>query len=164
MPPRRTPLPDSTQAEMTIGSKLCTQCGLCCTGALHDYASLVPGETSFAAGLGLKVTEGEKPSFALPCPRLVGCACSIYPTRPQVCGKYKCQLLLDVEGGLTDLAEAMDKVRHAKNLVEEVEKLLPPGTTLPQARKQFLRENGQSQAGPDFMAVRLALTVLCLYL
>ena len=89
---------DPTVADETlsIGSKLCTKCGLCCTGALHDRAVLEPEEVEFASDLGLYVRAEGRPTFALPCKYLQGCACTIYSKRPKVCARYQCQLLDDV--------------------------------------------------------------------
>ncbi len=149
---------------MSLGSTLCTQCGLCCTGALHNQAALEPGEAGFAAALGLQVKVSDKPRFALPCPKLKGCACSIYESRPAVCGRYKCQLLDNLENGLTDLPAALGKVRHAKGLIADLEGQLPAGMTLPEARVRYLGENERAEAGSSFMSLKLALTALCLYI
>src|SRR5688572_4233724 len=66
-----------TEPDSSLGSALCTQCGLCCTGALHDAAVLDPDEIADARALGLPVLDAEKPKFALPCPRLDGTVCTI---------------------------------------------------------------------------------------
>ena len=161
---RKLTQPNSDQADMSVGSKLCTQCGLCCTGALHNHASLESDELGFAESLGLEVMPGEKPRFALPCPRLTGTLCSIYQSRPQVCSRYKCQLLQDVESGKTGFGTAVETIQHAKTLINDIERQLPAGTKLPEARIRYLTEKGQSEAGPDYMPLRLALTVLCLYI
>src|ERR1043165_4767905 len=129
------PNPDADDPSLGIGSTLCTQCGLCCTGALHNYAVLEPEETEFARSLGLTLRKEGRPGFSLPCPRLAGCKCSIYKDRPKVCGRYKCQLLESVEAGLTDLGSALAKIRSAQGLVEEVNSVMPIGMTLPEARE-----------------------------
>ena len=164
MEPPPQPKPPPGQRGMTLGSALCTQCGLCCTGTVHDYASLAPEEADFARGLGLELVQGDRSGFALPCPRLQGCSCTIYESRPRVCSRYKCQLLMDLEGGATDLATAVDKVQHAKKLIQEVERELPSEMTLPEARKQFLTTEGNAPVDPRFMTLKLVLTVLCLYI
>ena len=84
---------------MSVGSQLCTQCGLCCTGALHDTASAEPEEVEALRNHGMQVITGEKLGFSLPCPQLKGTSCGIYKDRPHVCSRYRCQLLRDVEGG-----------------------------------------------------------------
>src|SRR4030095_16895710 len=102
-------------------SELCTQCGLCCSGALHNYVALDVGETG-DDGLVLSTVPDGRPGLTLPCPLLAGCSCSIYGNRPHACQRYKCQLLLDVESKQTDLASAADKVREAKRLACQVDR------------------------------------------
>lgn len=147
-----------------MGSTLCTQCGLCCTGALHHNAVLTPDEVEFAGSLGLQVKPGETPMFALPCPKLNGCACSIYRSRPAVCGRYKCQLLENLENGQTDLPTAVGKVQHVKGLIGDLERQLPAGMTLPEARVRYLFDKERVESGTAFMSLKLALTALCLYI
>lgn len=149
------------------GSDLCTQCGLCCNGALHNFAKLEPEEVEYASGLGLTLRASGRPGFALPCPMLEGTLCSIYGDRPKVCSRYKCQLLQDLEAGAVTLDAAIGKVGTAKELVRQAETLMPEGITLPGAR-------ALSQQAPDAatdlsgraggMALRLAITALSLYI
>src|SRR4051794_2561532 len=91
----------SERAATTNGSDLCTQCALCCTGALHDHASADPAELDGLRELGMQVADGDEPSFAMPCPCLKGTLCAIYQDRPRACSRYRCQLLWDVEKGRT---------------------------------------------------------------
>ena len=115
-------VPDSA-----LGSELCTQCGLCCTGALHNAAVLDPDEVAAATELRLPVLDGEKPLFSLPCPKLVGACSSIYGNRPRVSGRYRCQILQDLEASETSFNEAVGRVGTAKGLVEQVQAVMPPG-------------------------------------
>lgn len=124
-----------TAPDNSLGSALCTQCGLCCTGALHNAAVLDADEITAAWALGLPVLDREKPGFALPCPRLDGTVCTIYGSRPRVCSRYKCQLLQDLESGAVALDDALDRVGIAKALRREAERAMPQGMTLPQARE-----------------------------
>ena len=119
---------------MSVGSQLCTQCGLCCTGALHDTASAEPGEVEGLRNRGMQIVKDEKFRFSLPCPQLKGTSCGIYENRPHVCSRYRCQLLRDVEAGAAEPADALLKVREARRLYEAVVRLMPPGMSLPQAR------------------------------
>lgn len=153
--------------EQSRGSDLCTQCGLCCTGALHNAAVLDGDEIERAKELGLPVRDGAKPGFALPCPRLSGTVCTIYPSRPRVCARYKCQLLLDVEADATKFDDAVTKVATAKDLVRRVQEFMPDSMTLPMARTL---SQGDSSAIPDapersvMMPLKLAITSLSHYL
>jgi hypothetical protein len=154
-------------ANLSVGSQLCTQCGLCCTGALHNFAVLEPEEIPFARGLGLTLRTQGRPGFALPCPYLKDCACSIYDNRPQVCGRYICQLLDDVREGKIALEVALEHVRTAKQLYGEVRALLPTETTFPEARlllEEPLDPDQSEEQRSKEMRLRLALTTLCVYL
>lgn len=167
-PEVRTDDTEATEPPLEVGSRLCTQCGLCCTGALHNYAVLEPEEIPFARSLGLSLRTQGRPGFSLPCPRLVDCKCSIYENRPKVCGRYKCQLLENVEAGATELESAIVKVRAAKRLVEQVDSVMPGGLSLPEAR-ELVREAPSTEAaaiGLDGknMPLKLAITALSFYL
>ena len=150
------------------GSELCVQCGLCCTGALHNFAVLQPDETDFARELGLTLRTDGRPGFALPCRWLKGSACSIYDrNRPRVCGSYKCQLLLDLEQDATTFDRSVAKVRTAKMLFEQAQECMPEGLTFPEARAQHAgpprADEGSSERQSE-MKLRLAVTAVTLYL
>lgn len=144
------------------GSDLCTQCGLCCNGALHNFAKLEPEEVEYASGLGLTLRASGRPGFALPCPMLEGTLCSIYGDRPKVCSRYKCKLLQELEAGAVTLDAAIGKVGTAKELVRRTASLLPEDMTMPGARA--LLPAAESDLRADEMPLRLAITSLSLYL
>jgi len=149
-----------------LGSDLCTQCGLCCAGALHDAADLYPEEVERARALGLPVRPGPITRFALPCPKLAGTVCTIYGDRPRVCGKYRCKLLRELEVGSVTFAEATARVANAKQLVNSVEEAAGPDVTLPQMRALALQEIAQT-SGPSkrrAMRIKLSAVALALYL
>jgi hypothetical protein len=155
----------TADATPSVGSQLCTQCGLCCTGALHSFAVLDPDELEFAAGLGLKLRTDGRPGFALPCQYLNSCACTIYTSRPRVCARYQCQLLDDVQQSKVALDDALEHVRVAKQMFEQVRALLPPGMTLPEARALAAKPaDAASPACDNEMQLRLAVITLSLYL
>lgn len=150
--------------DRSSGSELCTQCGLCCTGALHNFAKLEPEETEHASGLGLTLRTSGRPGFALPCPMLEGSICTIYGNRPKVCGRYKCQLLQDLEAGAVTLEVAIGKVGTAKELVRRTESLSPRGMTLPEARRLLPASETDRPQEAGEMPLRLAIAALSLYL
>ena len=77
----------SNAADCAQASELCTQCGLCCMGAIHGRAVLFEDELQPARDIGLPVLDdAERPLFALPCPKLAGTSCTIFGKRPRVCG------------------------------------------------------------------------------
>ena len=145
---------------MNVGSQLCTQCGLCCTGALHDTASAEPDEIAALRSHGADIIVRERLHFGLPCPCLKGTSCGIYEERPRVCSRYRCRLLQEVESAAVSLDEATLKVRTARQLFENVKSLMPAGMTVPQARA-MCRGDQVSAVDPH---LRLQLMALMRYL
>lgn len=171
MPPTADPINSSiavTAPDSALGSALCTQCGLCCTGALHKAAVLERDEIEPARALGLPVIDREKPVFSLPCPRLDGAVCTIYEHRPSVCSRYKCQLLQDLEGGAIELDDALGKVACAKVLRGKAESVMPSEMTLPEARDMaqatLAASVGDHDARAELMPFALQITAFNLYL
>lgn len=130
-----SPLKRDSSAEACSGSRLCTQCGLCCMGIIHQVAVLDPAEDSRAVASGLHILPTERPLFALPCSRLEGTICGIYEHRPKACARYKCQLLQDVEAGRTQIDEAAGKIVEAKRLLAEVRAAMPSDMDYHQVRR-----------------------------
>ena len=156
----------SSDATMSVGSQLCTQCGLCCTGVIHDHAALKPDEIEVFRALGMEVRQGEKPNFPLPCPQLMGTSCGIYRDRPHACAHYRCELLRGVEAGTVDPADALAKVREALRLYQSVLSLLPAGMTMPQARAlpRSPKEAPSGIGGPGYPLVVLQVLALTRYI
>lgn len=144
------------------GSALCTACGLCCTGALHDRAVLDEDEVDGARALGLPVQlpQDLKAGFRLPCPKLDGTFCTIYTERPRVCARYACRLLQEVRGGERSLAGALPLVAEARRLAGEVSAALKPGQSLPAARGLL----ADPAAPADTALLRLRSAALAHYL
>ncbi len=114
-----------TQSDATT---LCRACGLCCTGHLFAWAKLRSSELKTAEALGLTVlgSDPKQRGFNQPCPLWDG-ECTIYtsPSYPHFCGLYKCTLLKKVMDESAALPDALDIVRQAKDLIEDVDALLP---------------------------------------
>jgi hypothetical protein len=114
---------NETQAEA-----LCKACGLCCTGHLFIWAKLRPRELDPAEALGMEVFRSDptQRGFSLPCPLWQG-QCTIYTSAhyPRVCRAYKCKLLKAVLAENITLPEALFAVEQAKELIHELELLLP---------------------------------------
>jgi hypothetical protein len=118
-------------------SLLCTACGLCCTGALHDAALLGEDEVKAAKAIGLPVLpSATPPSFALPCPKFDGAICTIYESRPRACAAYACRLLEDVSAG-RPLASALEIVGEARRLAETLRQTMPSEETFADSRAQL---------------------------
>ena len=108
---------------------LCKACGLCCTGHLFTWAWLKSDEIKSARHLGLtvlrpKVPKG--PGFSLPCLHWQG-QCTIYThlNKPNVCDAFECKLLKEFKAGHTPLAEALTIVQKAKEMIQELDAMLP---------------------------------------
>lgn len=157
------------QEGLGVGSSLCTRCGLCCMGVIHNNAVLDEDEIASATALGLSVKHEGRPLFALPCPRLAGTLCSVYSQRPRVCGRYRCRLLRKVEAAEMTPNAALGHVEHAKSMAAQVREAMPPGMTLTDART-LLRDDlpkpasfaGMTDSG--VLKLKLLVTALHLYL
>ena len=153
--------------DVSLGSALCTECGLCCNGALHGFAVLDDDEIATAGLIGLMLRAEGRPGFALPCPFLQNSSCTIYADRPKVCARYKCGLLARFEAEEVTLAAAIATVGNAKELVDRVRAAMPGGMTIPAARAlcdappTTAGDAGELASG---MRMRLVVTALNLFL
>ena len=147
---------DSAQAP-----DLCTGCGMCCSGLLHSAAVLDDDEVVAAASIGLAVLDRPgRPGFALPCTKLRGTTCSIYGSRPRVCSRFRCQVLIDLEEERHSFAEASAHVATAKQLLTEL-RAVTPAPASPDEVRTMIRTAVSSS---DHHAVRLRSTALAFYL
>jgi Fe-S-cluster containining protein len=111
-------------------SALCVACGLCCGGQLYSWAKLRPDELELADRLSLRVVPDDRePGFALPCSCLDGTRCTVYDVRPQICRDFACSLLLHLRSQEVELGDALELVRQARELIDEIERLVPPHAT-----------------------------------
>jgi hypothetical protein len=110
------------------GNTLCRSCGLCCTGHLFIWTKLRSAELDSAEALGLNVFRSvpSQRGFSQPCPLWQG-QCTIYtsPHYPHFCRTYKCQLLKKLLDGTTSLPKALATVEQAKEMIRELQALLP---------------------------------------
>lgn len=106
---------------------LCKSCGLCCTGHLFIWAKLRSAELDSAQALGLNVVrDPNQRGFSQPCPLWDG-VCTVHdsPDYPRFCRTYKCKLLKEVMDENTALPHALTVVDQAKEMICELEALLP---------------------------------------
>lgn len=118
---------DTSQASDSPATSLCKSCGLCCTGHLFAWTKLRSAELDAIESLGLRVfREPAQRGFNQPCP-LWNEVCTIYetPHYPRFCRTYKCKLLKQVLNEVTPLPSALTTVKHAKNLIHELDMVLP---------------------------------------
>ncbi|HLO15051.1 MAG TPA: YkgJ family cysteine cluster protein [Anaerolineales bacterium] len=110
------------------GNILCKSCGLCCTGHLFIWTKLRSAELDSAQALGLNVfrSDPRQRGFSQPCPLWQG-QCTIYtsPHYPHFCRTYKCKLLKEVLNENISLSNALTVIEQAKELIHELEILLP---------------------------------------
>lgn len=121
------------EANESQANILCKSCGLCCTGHLFSWAKLRSAELDSAKALGLNVfgSDPTQRGFSQPCPLWQG-QCTIYtsPHYPHFCRTYKCKLLKEVLDENTSLPGALTVVERAKEMIGEVEALLPSSSNI----------------------------------
>ncbi len=119
---------------------LCRSCGLCCTGHVFIWTKLRPAELDPVEELGMTVLRSEprQRGFNQPCPLWQG-ECTIYasPHYPHACRAYKCKLLKEMLGEKVSLPEALAIVEMAKEMIHDVEALLPP-SSMPNFRERLV--------------------------
>lgn len=117
---------DLSSADQSVASRLCAACGMCCNGSLFHMVYLQPGDSPKAiAALGLKLKfKKQKTFFYQPCTAFKNSCCTIYAERPTRCRAFECRQLKRVESGVSDEAEALEKIREAQAQIAQVEQLL----------------------------------------
>lgn len=135
---------------------LCKSCGLCCTGHLFIWAKLRPSELDPAESLGLTVfrSNPNERGFSQPCPLWQG-QCTVYdlPHYPHVCRSYKCALLKEVMAENTSLPNALTVIEQAKEMIREVESLLPDSAETNFRQRlvtELEEENGLARTNAEF--------------
>lgn len=118
----------SQETNESQASALCKACGLCCTGHLFIWVKLRPRELDPAEALGMTVFRSDptQRGFSQPCPLWKG-DCTIHASAhyPRACLAYQCKLLKEVIAEKTALPAALDLIQQAKELIRELEPLLP---------------------------------------
>jgi hypothetical protein len=98
-------------------SKLCLDCGLCCSGDMFEMVPLAEVEVARMTRLGLPVmSKHDRPGMLMPCAALDGTACTIYQERPMRCFWYRCKLLEKLHADRVSLERALGVVKLAKEL------------------------------------------------
>lgn len=112
---------ENQSISLSDGTKLCLECGLCCTGVFHDRA-LIYTEEDKACAKSFNATfvfRDEKEWFRLPCP-VYEEKCTIYPNNPSVCQKHECDLLKNINSGNIKLEKAMSVVQEMKKHIDKI--------------------------------------------
>ncbi len=129
----------------TVGTSLCTSCGLCCSGALFPRTVLKREELSWARGKQLLdvLDDARGASFAQPCGLLDARKCVAYEERPAVCRSYQCKLLRALEAGEITMEAAQAKVQRLQDIYARVSQLVTPTSV------EALLDLGELQALAD---------------
>ncbi len=136
----------------TNATALCKSCGLCCNGHLFAWVKLRPAELDSAEALGLNVFRADprQRGFNQPCPLWNG-ECTIYssPQYPRACRSYNCKLLKEVIAEKESLPHALKVVEQAKEMIHEVETLLPPSLNS-NFRERLVAQLEEEHTDPKF--------------
>lgn len=109
---------------MKISSKdeqdICISCGFCCDRTLFDVAKLDAEEILRGKFIDLETHIDGNRFFKLPCPYFDQ-KCTIYDQdKPNICGKFKCQLLRATINGESSKEDTLKTIANAKNLRDEL--------------------------------------------
>ena len=157
---------DLSSASETAGSRLCAACGMCCNGSLFHMVYLQPGDSPKAiAALGLKLKfKKQKYFFYQPCAAFKNSCCSIYAERPTRCRAFECRQLKRVESGVSNEAEALEKIREAQAQIALVEQLLTRAGERKRDRplgkryEKIMEQPLDAESSPEQVAAREALS------
>lgn len=139
---------------------LCTECGLCCNGALFDFGPLARDEVPEKRRAGLRVLEADqKFGFGLPCPQLEGAVCQVYAQRPNTCRAFRCEVLKSVESGDLPYELGLERVEKGRAALAQVHAQLPKGASITDARR-WRREAGEAEASEALNASPMLMMAL----
>lgn len=136
------------------GSDICADCGLCCDGTIFPHAHAEPHEAERLAQFGLTFNADES-TFDLPCQRLDGTRCTIYPDRFITCRNFRCELLKAFTDGRTGLAEARATIATAKQLLDDALEVAPDARYAPRRFQIIVGSITQSFSAEPDEATRL---------
>jgi hypothetical protein len=122
---------------VSSSQSLCLQCGLCCDGTIFSTVQLKPHDELAplkAAGANIFWENGAN-VFKLPCAAYQKCTCTVYANRPQDCREYKCQLLKRFERDEITEAAALEIIKKALSLKDELNALALAASTSIQSKE-----------------------------
>ncbi len=122
---------------------LCIDCGMCCDGSLF-WA--VPIDADDPA----PVAREDDGRFRQPCACFDG-ACTIYARRPAACRAFDCRVLLAVKAGHRDTDWARSQIASMKELLAELEAVLPgDAPSIYRRAAEFIAQHQDRFDDPDF--------------
>lgn len=108
---------------------LCRACRLCCDGTIFATVSVTEEEVRRLRHrlTVLQSSDGSELYFEQGCTALGPSGCEVYADRPGRCSYFKCKLLMRHEAGEIPIAAALDMVARIREVVERLDRRLPPG-------------------------------------
>lgn len=146
---------------LSLASRLCLACGLCCDGTVYPHAVAREDEVAQATELGFTAirTEDGYSAFRLPCHYLEGRACTRYRDwRPSVCGDYFCRVQARAGSGEITEDEALALIANAQDLRDAMAAQLPNDVPRSDSRnylETISAKGGQLDPSAAAFAVRL---------
>lgn len=108
--------------------KLCSLCGMCCSGIIVDTAIIYdndPKEMFLDLIFDKEFSGSSQSFFSLPCPHHSGHDCKIYDEDiPKICKEWLCKSLADFETGKIDFDSALSKINLVKRLASQIDSFL----------------------------------------
>jgi Fe-S-cluster containining protein len=139
---------------------LCTDCALCCSGALFDTVPVAETEAEGVAALGLEVVRRERDMvFRQPCAMLRGQLCAVYEGRPPACRRFRCTLLERYEEGAVGLDEARQRIAEARSMIDQARASFAEGESVVTARIRW-KKGLSPGAGAEAARFHLLMTAL----
>lgn len=129
-----------TSGELSLASRLCLSCGLCCDGTLYEHAKVHEGEAAQTELAGFKVQKGDRKrsTFLFPCHNLDGKCCTAYERwRPKVCSSFFCEVQKRTAAGECTETEAMGLIANALSCRAQIMESVPKGSSFTVARQRF---------------------------
>ena len=106
-------------------SRLCQECGLCCSGAIFGRVELAEqDDPERIRKLGDFIVESEVgPQMPLPCKAFVT-KCTIYEDRPHCCRMFECRLRVRVKEAFLPIKDALEVVEQTREMIDEIHRRL----------------------------------------
>jgi|GEM_PF-817088 len=141
-------------------SKLCLDCGLCCSDAVFTQVVLKPGDRDRLRANGHEISANAD-RLEFPCQFLDQRKCTAYVSRPRICSSYRCKTLAAAQSGEMSLNKARQTIREVTALYDKLAASMPDGMPVTTARELMAEcepPPGMNQS--EFNAMRLAVVAL----
>ncbi len=144
---------------------ICSHCGVCCTGAFFSHVPLVkPDDRAKLEAHGYEFGDETTNEYPLPCQFQQGALCSIYHSRPHICGAYRCEVLRSADRGEMTQDEAVGHARELVRLYRDLRSRMRPDETLAEMRERVKRlRAGEEETTPEDAKLILAFYAFNIY-